>query len=297
MARFRKGFTALTVFFLCILVLCFACLLPSGAADNGFSLSVGAVEDGGIVRLRVYAEKNRNFGGFSLLLHYDDTLLRYDSSSVSDCGGIALAEPTGNGSVAIAFVTVAEDILTNDEPICEIVFQIAEGAVGTAEISLEVLEAIDANYNPIGGLTADPVYIDISQSSLTLESEPMQKFYFCGDTLNTEGLRVVATYFGGAQEVLSEYAISGFQSDVPGTTTVTVRSGKNRVYFSVVIVVKGDVDADNNVNSDDYELIAAQSAVRAELSDEMHFRMDVNGDGAVDGFDAAYEDLLLQGVV
>lgn len=295
MACFRKRFAALTAFFLCVLFLCCVCLLPSGAADNGFSLSVGAVEDGGIVRLCVYAEEGRDFGGFSLLLHYDDTLLRYDSSTVSDCGGIALTEPTGNGSVAIAFATVAEDILTNDEPICEIVFQIAEGAVGTAELSLEVCEAIDSNDNPINGLTADPVYIDISQTSLTLESAPMQKFYFCGDTLNTEGLRVVAAYPGGAQEVLSEYAISGFQSDVPGTTTVTVRSGKNRVYFSVVIVIKGDVDADNDVDSVDFEQIAEQSAVRAELSEETHFRMDVNGDGAVDGFDAAYEDLLIQG--
>ena len=78
-------------------------------------------------------------------------------------------------------------------------------------------------------------------------------------------------------------------------TTVTVRSGKNRVYFSVVIVLKGDVDADNDVNSVDFEQIAEQSAVRAELSEETHFRMDVNGDGAVDGFDAAYEDLLMQG--
>ncbi len=295
MARFRKRFAAFTAFFLCILVLCFVCLLPSGAVDNGFSLSVGAVEDGGIVRLRVYAEENRNFGGFSLLLHYDDTLLRYDSSTVSDCGGISVAEPTGNGSVAIAFATVAEDILTNDEPFCEIVFQIAEGAVGTAELSLEVCEAIDSNDNPINGLTADPVYIDISQTSLTLESAPTQKFYFCGDTLNTDGLRVVAAYLGGAQEVLSEYAISGFQSDIPGTTTVTVRSGKNRVYFSVVIVLKGDVDADNDVDSADREQIAVQSAVRAALSEETHFRMDVNGDGAVDGFDTAYEDLLVQG--
>lgn len=295
MVRFRKRFAALTAFFLCVLILCFACLLPSGAADNGFSLSVGAVEDGGIVRLRVYAEEARDFGGFSLLLHYDDTLLRYDSSTVSDCGGISVAEPTGNGSVAIAFATVAEDILTNDEPFCEIVFQIAEGAVGTAELSLEVCEAIDSNDNPINGLTADPVYIDISQTSLTLESAPTQKFYFCGDTLNTDGLRVVAAYLGGAQEVLSEYAISGFQSDIPGTTTVTVRSGKNRVYFSVVIVLKGDVDADNDVDPADREQIAVQSAVRAALSEETHFRMDVNGDGAVDGFDTAYEDLLVQG--
>lgn len=158
----------------------FCLSFSSGAADNGFSLSVGAVEDGGIVRLRVYAEENRNFGGFSLLLHYDDTLLRYDSSSVSDCGGIALAEPTGNGSVAIAFATVAEDILTNDEPICEIVFQIAEGAVGTAAFSLEVCEAIDTNDDPIGGLTADPVYIDISQTSLILKARRLKNFIFAG---------------------------------------------------------------------------------------------------------------------
>ena len=128
-----------------------------------------------------------------------------------------------------------------------------------------------------------------------MESAPTQKFYFCGDALNTEGLRVTAAYSGGAQEVLSEYALSGFQSDVPGMTTVTVRSGKNRVYFSVLIVLKGDVDANNYVNSVDFEQIAEQSAVRAELSEETHFRMDVNGDGAVDGFDAAYEDLLMQG--
>lgn len=295
MTRFRKRFAGIAAFLLLFSLLCCGCFLSAGAADNGFSLSVGSIEDGGMIRLRVYAEGGRHLGGFSLLLHYDDTLLRYESSTVSDCGGVAYVAPTENGSIALTFATIQEDIQTNGEPFCELMFQIAEGAFGTAELSLEVCEAIDTNDNPIGGLTADPVYITVSQTALTLENAPTQKYYFCGDALNTDGLRVTATYPGGAQEVLSEYALSGFQSDVPGVATVTVRSGKNRVSFQVLIVLKGDVDADEDADRDDYMLIARQSAERASLSEEAQFRMDLNGDGAVDGFDTMYEDLLLDG--
>ncbi len=61
--------------------------------------------------------------------------------------------------------------------------------------------------------------------------------------------------------------------------------------------IKGDADGDGKVTEDDYDLLVKIASATAEVTDNyMLHRCDLNGDGAVDGFDALYLDLALNGL-
>lgn len=289
--RLGRGAAA---FLLCVLLIACSFLVPAVAADNGFSISVGSIENGGLVRVHIFADESRRFGGFSLKLRYTDALLRFQSAQGFAHNGVVTAGLEKEGVVSVAFATASDTGYTGGDPACEIVFQIADGAVGTAELSLLVAEAIDTANAPLTGLGADPVTLEVTPLSVEITTPPLRKFYFCGEPLDLSGLAVTATFPGGVQAVLTEYAVRGFQSAVPGETVVTVRSGKNEAAFSVLIVLKGDVDANELVNTEDRALILQQAADRAALSEEQQFRMDLNGDGVVDGFDVLYENRYIQ---
>lgn len=62
--------------------------------------------------------------------------------------------------------------------------------------------------------------------------------------------------------------------------------------------IKGDANGDGKVNEDDYDLLVKISSANAKITDNYMFhRCDLNDDGAVDGFDAMYLDLALNGLV
>ncbi len=62
--------------------------------------------------------------------------------------------------------------------------------------------------------------------------------------------------------------------------------------------IKGDADGNGKVNEDDYALLVKITTKAEKISDNYMFdRCDLNGDGAVDGFDAVYLDLALNGLV
>lgn len=62
--------------------------------------------------------------------------------------------------------------------------------------------------------------------------------------------------------------------------------------------LKGDANGDGKVDTADYELLVKISSSNETVSDNFMFdRCDLNDDGAVDGFDAIYLDLALNGLV
>lgn len=62
--------------------------------------------------------------------------------------------------------------------------------------------------------------------------------------------------------------------------------------------IKGDTDGNGKVNEDDYTLLIEIVTLNTEITDIYMFdRCDLNYDGAVDGLDALYLDLALQGLV
>lgn len=61
--------------------------------------------------------------------------------------------------------------------------------------------------------------------------------------------------------------------------------------------LKGDANGDGKVDTADYELLVKISSANSTVSDNFMFeRCDLNEDGAVDGFDAIYLDLILNGL-
>lgn len=62
--------------------------------------------------------------------------------------------------------------------------------------------------------------------------------------------------------------------------------------------LKGDANGDGEVNEADYELLVKISSLNEKIKDNFMFdRCDLNEDGAVDGFDALYLDLALNGLM
>ena len=62
--------------------------------------------------------------------------------------------------------------------------------------------------------------------------------------------------------------------------------------------IKGDANGDGKVNEADYDLLVKISFANEKIDNNFMFhRCDINGDGAVDSFDAMYLDLALNGLV
>ncbi len=62
--------------------------------------------------------------------------------------------------------------------------------------------------------------------------------------------------------------------------------------------LKGDVNGDNKVDVADYDLLVKFVSTNEKITDNIMFqRADINEDGAVDGFDATYLDLALNGLI
>lgn len=104
----------------------------------------------------------------------------------------------------------------------------------------------------------------------------------------------------------ASYAINGVE---PGTYTMkvmkknhatreyTVTVGDKNVIQNVDLCMLGDINDDGEVNSNDYAMLISYVQCCITLTEEQKKIADINGDGAVDAFDAIRLDLYLNGVV
>ena len=103
----------------------------------------------------------------------------------------------------------------------------------------------------------------------------------------------------GKNQSLSTAFIAPYGStvSVSGTTTggsVTVTNGGTTTTYTVAR--RGDVVADNTVNKTDYEKVAKATVGAVTITDKAQFAAaDLNGDGAVDAFDASLLDMYING--
>ncbi len=103
----------------------------------------------------------------------------------------------------------------------------------------------------------------------------------------------------GKNQRLSTAFIAPYGSTVSysGTTTggsVTVTQGTTVTTYTVAR--RGDVVVDNAVNTTDYAKVAKATVGAAEITDKAQLAAaDLNGDGAVDAFDASLLDLYING--
>ena len=246
--------------------------------------------------MTVTVDGGYNLAGCKLKLRFDEGFLQYVRADFGAFGGVTEAGVSPDNSVTLSFVSM--EAVATTQTFCTVWFRIVDGAVGTTQIEPIVAEAIDVNNQNVSGLSADSVSITVTAQTLTMTSQPTKKYYFCGEPLDTTGMTLIATFSNGATKELTDFGLFGFDSNSSGNQTVTVRSGKNTTTFEVVVARKGDVNCDDLVNLADYAIIV-DTAVFAENQPEGEsmFRQDLMQDGAVDCFDAAYESLLISGIV
>lgn len=249
-----------------------------------------------MIPVTVTVDGGYNLAGCKLKLRFDEGFLQYVRADFGSFGGVTEAGVSSDDSVTLSFVSM--DAVTTTQTFCIVWFRVVDGAVGTTQIEPTVSEAIDVNNQTVSGLSADSVSITVTAQSLTMTSQPSKKYYFCGEPLDTTGMTLIATFPNGSTKELADFGLFGFDTNSSGNQTVTVRSGKNTASFEVVVARKGDVNCDDLVNLADYAIIV-DTAVFAENQPEGEtlFRQDLMQDGAVDCFDAAYESLLISGIV
>lgn len=281
---------------LCVTMFLQITLISTSALNRGFSVSAGAIEDGGLIPVTVTIDGGYNLAGCKLKLRFDEGFLQFVRADFGTFGGVTEAGVSSDDYVTLSFVSM--DAVVTTQTFCTVWFRIVDGAVGTTQIEPIVSEAIDVNNQSITGLSADSVSITVTAQTLTMTSKPSKKYYFCGEPLDTTGMTLVATFPNGVTKDLTDFGLFGFDSNSSGNQTVTVRSGKNTASFEVVVARKGDVNCDDVVNLADYAIIV-DTAVFAENQPEGEamFCQDLMQDGAVDCFDAAYESLLISGIV
>lgn len=281
---------------LCVTMFLQITLISTSALNRGFSVSAGAIQDGGLIPVTVTVDGGYNLAGCKLKLCFDEGFLQYVRADFGAFGGVTEAGVSSDDCVTLSFVSM--EAVATTQTLCTVWFRIVDGAVGTTKIEPIVSEAIDVNNQTVSGLSADSVSITVTAQSLTMTSQPSKKYYFCGEPLDTTGMTLVATFPNGSIKELADFGLFGFDSDSSGNQTITVRSGKNTASFEVVVARKGDVNCDDLVNLADYAMIVDTAVFsKTQPEGETLFRQDLMQDGAVDCFDAAYESLLISGIV
>ena len=281
---------------LCVTMFFQITLISTSALNRGFSVSAGAIQDGGLIPVTVTVDGGYNLAGCKLILCFDEGFLQYVRADFGSFGGVTEAGVSPDNSVTLSFVSM--EAVATTQTFCIVWFRVVDGAVGTTQIEPTVSEAIDVNNQTVSGLSADSVSITVTAQSLTMTSQPSKKYYFCGEPLDTTGMTLVATFPNGSTKELADFGLFGFDTNSSGNQTVTVRSGKNTASYEVVVARKGDINCDDLVNLADHAMIVDTAVFsKTQPEGETLFRQDLMQDGAVDGFDAAYESLLISGIV
>ena len=100
-----------------------------------------------------------------------------------------------------------------------------------------------------GGKTANfnVTVNDVALSGIAVKTNPAKTTYYVGDTLNTSGLTLTATYNNGTtQTVSSGFTCTPTALNTAGTQKITVTFGGYTTYFSVTVVAVYTVKFDPN---------------------------------------------------
>ena len=126
-------------------------------------------------------------------------------------------------------------------------------------------------------------------TDIAIKTAPSVTTYFLGDSLNTEGLVLVATYENGTTEEITEgFICAPTTLNTIGEQTITVTYEGKTATFTVTVnknIIKGDANGDNIVDFMDILAINKHRLGKAQLTGDNLTASDVNDDGNVDFMD------------
>ncbi len=148
------------------------------------------------------------------------------------------------------------------------------------------------SYTVRASSTAADKVIMISQATkiltaINVTSKPAKAEYKIGESLDSSGLVVTATYSDGSTfDLLStDYTVSAFDSSSAGEKNLVVSYGSKTCLLTLIVKQAGDVDGNYSVNTADLLELQQHMLGISPLSDNALNFADVNGDGVVDSAD------------
>lgn len=211
---------------------------------------------GSSITVPVMIEKNPGFSGFTFVINYDtDALVLTDIAK-----GDVLAESesgsfTKNVNGGVVTWTDVEN-LTNNGELLVLTFTILEDAVArNHEISLELKDGQSTNFVDENARAAHVEFAAgtvsvtepkpvVTLTKIEITKTPNKTVYQIGESLDTTGLTLKATYSDGSTETItSGFVTSGFDSSTAGTKTVTVSYEGKTTSFAVKVEKSEEVDS------------------------------------------------------
>ena len=182
------------------------------------------------------------------------------------------------------------DILDTDGMTVTAVYNNGDEEDVTAEASVDI-----TTLDTAGTVTVTVTYegktdtFEVNAVALVVEkievTAPAKAVYKVGETLDTTGMVVIATYNNGSTaDVTTDAIASPATLTEIGTTTITVTyEGKNKT-FDVRVYVPGDITGDGKVNSRDITRLKQYVAGGYDIT-YVEEALDTNGDGKVNSRD------------
>ncbi len=176
--------------------------------------------------------------------------ISYDSSKLSlvkatDKAILGTSTATFGNDLSLIPYTLCWDDLssknnTGNGTVATLEFKILNGATGTADISIKLnqgstfnVDFEDVEFRTVNGS------VDIrtvALSSISVKTNPAKTNYYVGDTLNTSGLTLTATYNNGTtQTVSSGFTCTPTALNTAGTQKITVTYGGKTANFNVTV--------------------------------------------------------------
>lgn len=161
--------------------------------------------------------------------------------------GVALAkgDPDGDGDITVADALSALRVAARlVEPTPKLLYScdVADNdGVITVNDALRILRVAARLADPSSLIGEEPV----SLSGIEVTTPPTKTTYDQGEALDVSGGEITLYYSDGASEVIpiTEDMVSGFDSSVAGTNTITVSYGGKTATFRVIVEPSGQSDA------------------------------------------------------
>jgi rhamnogalacturonan endolyase len=135
------------------------------------------------------------------------------------------------------------------------------------------------NQPPHVSMYLDETIIRGAVTSLSIQREPLKKAYIKGEALDTTGLYVEGTYEDGRMGEVTEYEVTGFDSDRLGQQTITVSNGAASDTFIVEVSDGAAYYSDNFQQYDLSDITIERQGIDAQTQELGGLNLTVGGRG------------------